>query len=183
MTYWLVGEEPWRTRRSFLSAVEPETTTLPPPPPAAAPAVDPVAHEIPLMLDNVQSPSELDPIDTSPSTWLLADCPIIPEGDALPEYELNMTLQLNNGVDMNFDDMNNCTLGHYQSPKSLLRQQSAKDKSCKTCTSQIQEYGSKRQRLMSPRYRSAPIITANSAYHRDSSPTIPLRTTSPQSCV
>lgn len=179
MTYWLVGEEPWRTRRSCLTTIEPETTTLPQP--QSTPVVDSTVRELPLMLDTTQTTTELDPLDTSPSTWLLADCPVIPEGDQLPEYEPKLP-QLNNGVDMKFDDRNNCTLGHYQSPNSLIRQQTTRDKSCKTCTSQIHENGGKLQRLMSPRYRSAPIITANSTF-RGSSPTIPLRTTSPQSCV
>lgn len=181
MTYWLVGEEPWRTRRAGrLSIIEPETPTIPQP----ATVTDPVAHDIPLMIEKVQSPAELDPIDTSSSTWLLADCPVIPEGDQPPEYEPKIIPQLNNGVDMSFDDRNNCTLGHYQSPKSLIRQQSIRDSSCKTCQNQNQGNSSKRHhRLMSPRYSSAPIITANPTYHRDSSPAVPLRTTSPQSCV
>ena len=177
MTYWLVGEEPWRTRRGHVSTIEPEIPTI-----TQSTVVDPVTHEIPLMIEKVQSSSELDPIDTNPSTWLLSDCPVIPEGDQPPEYELNIP-QLNNVVDMSFDDRNNCTVGHYQSPKSLIRQQSTRESSCRTCT-QNQENSSKRhQRMMSPRYRSAPIITANQTYHRDSSPTVPIRTTSPQSCV
>lgn len=175
MTYWLVGEEPWRTRHGRLSTIEPETSIV-----SQAPVADPVAHDIPRMLDNVQQPSEMDAIDTSPNTWLLADCPAIPEGDRPTEYDSKIQ-QLSSRVDMNFEDRSNGSVNHYQSPNSLIRQQSARDKSCKTC--QIQGNNSKRERLMSPRYSSAPIITANSSYRRDSSPTVPLRTTSPQSCI
>lgn len=174
MTYWLVGEEPWRTRSGRLSATEAET-----PPTSSEPLVvdQPTPCEIPLMLDNVQSSTELDPIDTSPSTWLLGDCPVTPEVD----YESKMP-QLNNGIDISFkNERNHCSFGHYQNPVPLTRQQSIIDNPCKTC--QIQGNICNPQRIMTTHYRSAPIITSNPTYHRDSSSTIPLRTTSPQPCV
>lgn len=175
MTYWLVGEEPWRTRRSRLSLIEPEVPTVTQQ--SAQPATESVALDIPLNLEN--SSPEMDPVDVTANTWLLSDCPVISESPQLPEYEPKIAQLLNNGVDMNFDDKNNCSVNHYHN-KSQLRQQLTRGRSCKICQSQ-ESNGTKR--LISTRYRSAPIITANGAFHRDSSPTIPLCTTSPQSCV
>ncbi|XP_046651148.1 guanylate cyclase 32E-like isoform X2 [Daphnia pulicaria] len=174
MTYWLVGEEPWRTRGGRLTAIEAETSSIP-----SEPLVvdQPAPREIPLMLDNVQSPTELDPIDTSPSTWLLGDCPATPEED----YESKVP-QLNNGVDISFkNERNHCSFGHYQNPVPLTRQPSIIETPCKTC--QIQGNICNPQRMMTTHYRSTPIIASNPTYHRDSSPSIPLRTTSPQPCV
>ncbi|KAK4022364.1 hypothetical protein OUZ56_007835 [Daphnia magna] len=175
MTYWLVGEESWRTRGGRLGSIEGETSQILPEPQVV---VDPpVSHEIPLMLEDVQSPTELDPIDTSPSTWLLGDCPMAPNED----YESKMP-QLNNGVNIGFNDRNRCSFGHYQSPMPLTSyQQSIMEIPCTAC--QLQGNMCKQQRVLSSHYRSAPIITSNPSHHRDSSPALPLRTTSPQPCV
>ncbi|KZS07425.1 Guanylate cyclase [Daphnia magna] len=175
MTYWLVGEESWRTRGGRLGSIEGETSQILPEPQVV---VDPpVSHEIPLMLEDVQSPTELDPIDTSPSTWLLDDCPMAPNED----YESKMP-QLNNGVNIGFNDRNRCSFGHYQSPMPLTSyQQSIMEIPCTAC--QLQGNMCKQQRVLSSHYRSAPIITSNPSHHRDSSPALPLRTTSPQPCV
>lgn len=68
MTYWLVGEEAWRTKRRRLSTVEGDAA--PPPPSSLQSTMDahqPAAHnEVPLYLsDKVHSLSEIDPIDSS----------------------------------------------------------------------------------------------------------------------
>ena len=176
MTYWLVGEEPWRTRRSRLSLVVPEIPTVNHS--STHPGEESVALDIPLNFEN--SSPEMDPVDTSPNTWLLSDCPIISDSHHSPEYESKITQLINDEVDMNFGDRNHCPVNNYNSSKSQLRQQLTRGRSCKSCQSQ-ENNGTKR--LISTRYCSAPIIATNGTFHRDSSPTIPLCTTNPKSCV
>lgn len=177
VTYWLVGEEPWRNRRGGkITPAESET----PGPAAPQPSAEVANQEIPRLLDNVPS-SEHDSVDSTASTWLLADCPTLKEDDHSKRFDSllrpNKTI-LENHV----EDRNGVINTHVNGiHKSLIRHQSVKDSSCKTC--QVQTSDNRRQRLPTTRYSSAPIIAAVSPYHRDSSPSIPLRTTSPQSCA
>ena len=185
MTYWLVDEEPWRTRRR-LSIIEPEPSASPQLPPSAY-HTEPVVHEVPRMLDNIpqldESPSELEPVDSSPSTWLLADenCPAIAENESFHQMVIPNGLDCMDGDD---NDKENPVGSYIISPMHVARRLSnihnqSDSSSFKGC--QVGDQGDDIKRpLQSPRYRSAPIITS---YHRDSSPSIPLRTTSPQSCV
>ena len=195
MTYWLVDEEPWRTRRR-LSIIEPEPTSASPQPPAPQPSLspsnyhtEPMVHEVPRMLDNIphqldESPCELEPVDSSPSTWLLADenCPAIAENESF--HQMVIPNGLDCMVDGDDNDKENPVGSYVISPMHVARRLSnihnqSDSSSFKGC--QVVEQGDDIKRpLQSPRYRSAPIITS---YHRDSSPSIPLRTTSPQSCV
>ena len=189
MTYWLVDEEPWRTRRR-LSVIEPEPVSMssqpPPQPIPTAYRTEPVVHEVPCMLDHIpqlDEPSlELEPVDSSPSTWLLADenCPAIAKNESFHQMVIPNGLDCMDGDD---NDKENPIGSYVISPMHVARQLSnihnQSDASFKGC--HIGDQGDDIKRpLQSPRYRSAPIITS---YHRDSSPSIPLRTTSPQSCV
>ncbi|KAK4013124.1 hypothetical protein OUZ56_025364 [Daphnia magna] len=68
MTSWLVGEESWRTRGVTWVRWKEKY-------PISSRTSDCRSTE------DVQPQTELDPIDTSPSTWLLGDCPLVPNED------------------------------------------------------------------------------------------------------
>lgn len=181
MTYWLVNEEPWRTRRR-LSLIEPEQAPQPPPLPSYH--TDTVVHEVPRMLENIpqldemESPTEMEPVDSSPSTWLLADCPVIGENEQYHQMIIPNRLDC---MDIGDDNDKENPIGNYViSPKHVARRLSSNINHQSDDSSFKDQNDDIKRPLQSPRYRSAPIITS---FHRDSSPSIPLRTTSPQSCV
>lgn len=176
MTYWLVGEEPWRNRRG--GKVTPVELEIPVP--TATQLSNEVANqEVSHLLDNV--PTELDSVDSNASTWLLADCTTKNEDDRSRRFDaLLRTKKM--AAENHSDERGGAITTHINGiHKSLIRHQSVKDSSCKTCQVQTGDMG--RHGLPTNRYSSAPIIAAVSPYHRDSSPSFPLRTTSPQSCA
>lgn len=138
MTYWLTGEEPWRCRRR-LSHIMEDVDEQPPTPP-------PVVHRQSEASLDSEPPSEMDPVDSSPTMWLLAN-----------ECDPPAANNKNPAVDMDSEDQHSV-----RSPSSCI------------------PAGTKH--LQSPRYRSAPLITS---FHQqcESFPSLPLRTTSPQSCA
>ncbi|KAK4037519.1 hypothetical protein OUZ56_029552 [Daphnia magna] len=68
LTSWLVGEESWRTRGVTWVRLKEKY-------PISSRTSDCRSTE------DVQPQTELDPIDTSPSTWILGDCPLVPNED------------------------------------------------------------------------------------------------------
>lgn len=131
--------------------------------PDPQPMTDPVVHthHSPAMDNDAASLEMMDPVDSSPTTWLLAnDCPSI--------EETHIHQQDNCAEEVGMKG------SHILSPS---KHQSSNNK-----TSVRPSAAMKRGLLQSPRYRSAPIIAA--AFHQqcESFPSVPIRTTSPQSC-
>lgn len=71
MTYWLVGEEPWRTRRQMSHLELQETHTEPI---VVMENTDrAIVHHLNNNPDPILPSEMMDPIDTSSTTWLLAN--------------------------------------------------------------------------------------------------------------